>query len=436
MEKSRKRIAVIGGGISGLSAAWQLNKFHDVVLYEAEKKVGGHAYTHDIMIDNVNFPLDLGVVIISEKSSAAFFELIKLLNVKTHAVTLSFVATFDDNTSWNNHQCNSQLWQDIKGECDRFIVDMNEVSNTSNQPVYDITLGEFLIKKNYSTNFIYKGLIPLLSLIAACRSSLLETNVRNCALYFSNHRLSFFNPTLFRAFPGGTYSYVSTIYNQLQNNIRLNTKVISILRNSGEIIISNDSGVKEKYDEVVIATQANIAVSLLKDIREEEREALTQFSYEDAVTLFHTDNSSVMSSQTKHLIHYNGFLNKNNDTIKGTVSIDLNYYLEQLGVGTLDRQYIATVQPAKEIQPDKILDIRHWKHTSNQADLSKIRKMIGQLQGKNHTWFCGADTSFAAHGYACASGFVIAEELGVPYPFIEKPWVIEERSLVRSMMGI
>jgi hypothetical protein len=62
--------------------------------------------------------------------------------------------------------------------------------------------------------------------------------------------------------------------------------------------------------------------------------------------------------------------------------------------------------------------------------------MLGPLQGKNHTWYCGADTSFAAHGYACASDLIIAEALGAKYPFIDKPWVNEERNYVKNMMGL
>lgn len=432
---NKKNIAIIGAGGAGTTAAWCLSKIHNVSLFEVEGNIGGHACSETFEVEGNVVSVDMGVEFFSEKQAPNLCALLHHFNIETFVAPLSFAASFDNNQSyWSNMNFNGVVWDNIKEECSKFQIQMHELMHSYDPIAKKMTIGEFLKKNNYSDDFTYKGLFPLLTTFSSCQSPLEEYSLTFCSISFSMGLLSFFHPTYWRKSKGGIGAYLNAMEDELKNNIFLNSSIKRVLRNLDSVTLIFKNGKEEKFDEVIFATHADTALSLIANPTVQEKEILGGFEYAKIRCVLHTDES-VLAPNIPHraYIEYNAIDQDSNHKIGGSLTRILNQLDPYKHIKT---PVLVTFDPKTNISHHKIIREKNWK-LPKLRPIDMHRKMqIRSIQGKMKTWFCGTDTTFTGHEGAILSGLVMADALGAKYPFAKNDWAKIQFDIVKGIMGI
>ncbi len=395
------KIAVIGSGISGLSAAYYLSKKHKVDLFEKEDHFGGHSYTLDILINEKKIPVDIGFIVFNhqtypnlinfflenevniEKSDMSFsvsvqgtsFEycgrgLKGMFSNKSNLFNVSFLKMFFDIIKFYNH-------------CDR-ISDLNQ----------EITLGEFLKKKKLSKSFIDYHLIPMVSAIW----SMPPYEANNMPLkffikFFQNHGLFKLKkrPEWYTV-SNRSKSYVNRILSKISGEHYKNYKINNVKRiSTGVQVCYGGENEFFDYDKVVIATHANEALSLIENPLEEEENILSNFKYKENIAVVHTDenimpkNKKVWSSWNSHVKSESP--NKNS----------LTYWLNLLQNLKCKENIFLTLNPTSQISENKILKKVKFTHPYFDQNALDHQNKLNLLQNKNNILFCGSYFGYGFH---------------------------------------
>ena len=395
------KIAVIGSGISGLSAAYYLSKKHKVDLFEKEDHFGGHSYTLDILINEKKISVDIGFIVFNhqtypnlinfflenevniEKSDMSFsvsvqgtsFEycgrgLKGMFSNKSNLFNVSFLKMFFDIIKFYNH-------------CDR-ISDLNQ----------EITLGEFLKKKKLSKSFINYHLIPMVSAIW----SMPPYEANNMPLkffikFFQNHGLFKLKkrPEWYTV-SNRSKSYVNKILSKISGEHYKNYKINNIKRiSTGVQVCYGGENEFFDYDKVVIASHADEALSLIENPLEEEENILSNFKYKENIAVVHTDenimpkNKKVWSSWNSHVKSESP--NKNS----------LTYWLNLLQNLTCNENIFLTLNPTSQISENKILKKVKFTHPYFDQNALDHQNKLNLLQNKKNILFCGSYFGYGFH---------------------------------------
>ena len=395
------KIAVIGSGISGLSAAYYLSKKHKVDLFEKEDHFGGHSYTLDILINEKKISVDIGFIVFNhqtypnlinfflenevniEKSDMSFsvsvqgtsFEycgkgLKGMFSNKSNLFNVSFLKMFFDIIKFYNH-------------CDR-ISDLDQ----------EITLGEFLKKKKLSKSFINYHLIPMVSAIW----SMPPYEANNMPLkffikFFQNHGLFKLKkrPEWYTV-SNRSKSYVNKILSKISGEHYKNYKINNVKRiSTGVQVCYGGENEFFDYDKVVIATHADEALSLIENPLEEEENILSNFKYKENIAVVHTDenimpkNKKVWSSWNSHVKSESP--NKNS----------LTYWLNLLQNLTCNENIFLTLNPNSQISENKILKKVKFTHPYFDQNALNHQNKLNLLQNKKNILFCGSYFGYGFH---------------------------------------
>jgi len=395
------KIAVIGSGISGLSAAYYLSQKHKVDLFEKEDHFGGHSYTLDILINEKKIPVDIGFIVFNhqtypnlinfflenevniEKSDMSFsvsvqgtsFEycgrgLKGMFSNKSNLFNVSFLKMFFDIIKFYNH-------------CDR-ISDLKQ----------EITLGEFLKKKKLSKSFIDYHLIPMVSAIW----SMPPYEANNMPLkffikFFQNHGLFKLKkrPEWYTV-SNRSKSYVNRILSKISGEHYKNYKINNVKRiSTGVQVCYGGENEFFDYDKVVIATHADEALSLIENPLEEEENILSNFKYKENIAVVHTDenimpkNKKVWSSWNSHVKSESP--NKNS----------LTYWLNLLQNLKCKENIFLTLNPTSQISENKILKKVKFTHPYFDQNALDHQNKLNLLQNKKNILFCGSYFGYGFH---------------------------------------
>lgn len=432
----RQRIAIIGGGGAGLAAAWRLHEKHDITLYEAAPRLGGHIHTEVVPTSQGEVAVDLGVDLIHERPSANFCEVLKRLGVKTFVSPLSFSASFGEDDFWeNDFRVTSGLWRRLREECDRFHQGMSELLNVPLEKLAERSLGDYIQEHGYSEEFVDKALLPLFSTFAGTRSSLLEYSLSYCMVSFTEGMLSFFQPPYYRKLVGGVASYIRPLVEGFKDRLRLGTPVASITRHPDRVLVRDARGHEDCFEQVVLATHADLALAMLADASAGERELLGHFEYNHAESLLH-DDPRVLSPWLPQRASFEYNHTGRRDAEGGLVgSITRNVAVINHLEPREDACFV-TLNPEDNIAPERVRVRARWKHAKLRPRDMRVKFRMRTIQGVNRTWFCGMDTSLTGHEGSFVSGMVVSEALGVEYPFADKPWVARQYAIIKNIMGL
>jgi len=296
----KKRVAIIGGGTAGATAAWALKDVCDVSLLEKENELGGHAFSKTVHIDGHKVEADLGVELFTEKLSPNLCALYKRFGLNSYVAPLSFCAIFGSHSGyWSNRGSGDFLWDEIRKECDRFQLDMHSVLQFGGSKYKGVSLGEFVVTHNYSESFIRKGLLPLLTTFSGCKAPSLDYSLTYVALAFNAGLLAFYNAPYWRKLEGGITQYLALINEEIKSHVELGVTVNSVSRHKTGIRVTYNKTSHKDFDEVVFATHANIALKLLQNPTNQEKTLLGGFEYVDVESVFHSD-AKVLASNFQH----------------------------------------------------------------------------------------------------------------------------------------
>lgn len=411
------KIAIIGGGISGLAAAWRLSQKYDVVLYEKSNILGGHLKSLNYHGKDGEDILDCGVQIFHNLIYGNLLELFKETNVEVEPIRegLTLSTTQDNTLIWASHVEN-EFKVRMRPEIIRFDMLLNDVLANPEAFIDYETFHEFLIINNFSQDFIKYYLSPILSVLHIITDDLFEEPLFAIAFAFKHlNIMSVMFPLPFLCLKEGGTDYLNKFVKLIKADLRTSTAVQSVRREKKNVCVKLANGHVEYFDQVVFAVKGDEACQLIEDKSDSESHYLESIKYHDTKTIVHTD-ASVMSGERDS---WTSFVYD----IKEGMSF-AHYYLPKIQ-NRVKNDIFVTLKPPENlsIAKDKIICEFNWRHLAiDVLHLLRVGELY-KIQGKNRTWFCGEYTTiFNGHEGSFVSGLAIAEALGVPYPFKDKPY--------------
>ena len=422
---TRQRIAVIGSGVSGLSAAWLLSQTHDVVLYEADNRVGGHANTVDVPGTG---PVDTGFIVYNEKNYPNFTAMMDHLGVESIKSQMSFSASLDQgNFEYCGEGLSGLLAQKRNAFRPRFwtlfrdlLRFYREAPEVLDRPdLQKLTLDEYLRAQRYSQSFVDDHLLPLAAAIWSSSAS----DIRSYPLlafvrFFQSHNLlQIWERPNWRTVKGGSRSYVNALLARFQGQVRLSTPVAQILRDATGVTIVDAKGHADRFDAVLIASHADQALSMLAEPSEAERDLLGAFGYTVNTAVLHADKK-FMPLRRKVWSCWNYIAV---DHAQSAHPLCVSYWMNRLQ-SLEGRDLFVTLNPPGN--PEHEIARFDYTHPLFDAKAIHAQENLWQLQGENRTWYAGAHFGRGFHEDGLQSGLAAAEAMGA----LPRPWSVPNPS--------
>lgn len=434
-EKMKKKsIAIIGSGVTGLSACWLLREEYEVTLFEKNNYLGGHTHTHDVDEDNEQLAIDSGFIVYNEKNYPNLVGLFNELNVKTQNTDMSFAFSLNQGEleyagsglsgmfAQRGNLIRIKHWRLLK-EIVRFnkvahqvLATHSETAKPSLTDSSDLTLGEFLKKHEFTQDLQRNYLLPMGAAIWSCPIEVMtDFPAYSFLRFFANHGLiDLKNRPQWRTVVGGSREYIRKMMQQMQTDILLETGAISVKRESGKIYVETANGTNS-FDHVILACHADEAHALLgTDSSKDEDAILGAFSYQENKTYLHTDES-LMPKRSKAWCSWNYLATTNQENDKVTAT----YWMNRLQGLDAKKNYLVTLNPFQEIDPTKIIKQMTYHHPVFHNEALRAQKRLDEIQGKQNTWFCGSYCGYGFHEDALTSSVKVCEQLGITAPWLK-----------------
>ncbi|QQR38778.1 NAD(P)/FAD-dependent oxidoreductase [Devosia rhizoryzae] len=424
-EPVRQRIAVVGSGISGLSAAWLLAQTNDVVLYEADDRVGGHANTVDVPGTG---PVDTGFIVYNEQNYPNFTAMMAHFGVESRKSRMSFSASLDQGgfeysgeglgglLAQKRNAFRPRFWALLRDVL-RFYKEAPEVLDRPD--LQQLTLDEYLVTQRYSQSFVDDHLLPL----AAAIWSSTARDIRAYPLlafvrFFQSHNLlQLWDRPQWRTVKGGSRAYVSALLSRFAGTVRLSTPVVSVQRDTHGVTLVDAKGGAGRFDQVLIATHADQALRMLDQPSKDERELLGAFAYTRNTAVLHAD-AGFMPRRRRVWSSWNYIAV---DHERGTHPLCVSYWMNHLH-GLSGRNLFVTLNPPRD--PEQELARFEYTHPLFDATAIAAQQDLWRIQGQNRTWFAGAHFGRGFHEDGLQSGLAAAEAMGS----LPRPWSLANPS--------
>ena len=395
------KIAVVGSGISGLSAAYYLSKKNHVDLFEKEDHFGGHSHTIDLMVGTKKVPVDIGFIVFNFKTYPNLINFFKENKIEIEKSDMSFSVSVENS---NFEYCGKGLNGIFSNKMNLFnfrflkmffdIIKFYKKSDKLNTLNEEITLGDYLVKNNLSKEFINYHLIPMVSAIWSMPPY--EANkmpLKFFLKFFQNHGLfKLKNRPQWYTVSNRSRSYVKTILSKISGEYFKNYKVNKIISKTNGIDLYY-GGKNEffDYDKVIIATHADQALSMIEDPTDQEKEILSNFNYKENFAYIHTDES-VMPRNKNAWCSWNSSM-KENEIEKNSIT----YWLNLLQNLECEKNIFLTLNPYSEIDETKILKKVKFTHPYFDQSALNYQSKLKNLQNKRNILFCGSYFGYGFH---------------------------------------
>ena len=412
------KIAVIGSGISGLSAAHFLSKKYKVDLFEREDHFGGHSFTVDITEKESNnlISLDLGFIVFNKINYPNLLKFFQDLNVSYEKSNMSFsVSVKNSNIEYSGtglqglfankfNFLNFSFLKMIK-EIIGFYQEAIEINETKYK---DQTLGEVLKSKKMSTYFINYHIIPMVAAIWSMPSNLAKEMPMSLFLnFFKNHGLfKIKNRPQWYTVTGRSKVYVNKVLQSISGEYFKNYEIKNVLRNKNNVrLYYGSSNEYFDYDKVIFATHADETLKLLQNPSEKEKNILRNFNYKTNVAYLHSD-TSLMPERKSVWSSWNSILDKK-DINKNCVT----YWLNKLQNLKTSKNYFLTINPFINLNKKKVIKKIKFTHPCYDLKTIESQKSLVELQGQNNSWYCGSYFGYGFHEDGFKSGKNVADKL-------------------------
>ena len=422
----RQRVAVIGSGIAGLSAAHHLNQHVDLSLFEAGSYFGGHTHTVDVALPSaqgtVTHGVDTGFLVYNQRTYPGLIGLFESLNIRTAASDMSFSvqARWDDTgkvLEWNGANLNSVFAQrsnllrprfwGLLSDIMRFNQLATDLAKSAEAEALAQPLQQFLDEHRFGTAFRQGYLLPMLGCIWSCPTTqMLQFPVATMVRFCDNHGLLQVNnrPPWFTV-AGGAKHYVQAITEPIIDK-RLNTPVLGIARDEQGVQVRTAQGV-EHFDHVVLATHADQSLALLERPSNDEQALLGAIRFQANRAVLHTD-TRVMPKRRLAWAAWN-YQRTQDDSENARVC--LHYWLNRLQPLPFKQDVIVSLNPASAIDPATILGSYDYDHPVFDLPAIAAQSELPRLQGQHRTWYVGAWMRFGFHEDGYQAGLAVAKGL-------------------------
>lgn len=413
---ARRRIAIVGSGISGLTAAYLLNRRHDITLFEADSRIGGHTHTVDVEVASGRYAIDTGFIVCNDWTYPNFYRLLDQIGVQKKPSSMGFSAHGGpEGLEWAGGGIDQLFAQRRNLFSPRYlrmlleIVRFNrEASALLESAEGELTLGEYLQRHRYSSLFRdYYVLAMGAAIWSASVDDMLKFPARFFVTFFRNHGLlSVANRPQWRVIEGGSRGYLAPLTRSFADRIRLSSPVESVRRHADgvELVVRGQS--PEQFDDVVFACHGDQALAILgADATPLEREVLGAIPWQENDVVLHTD-TTLLPSLRKTWSSWNYRLPQ-----RPGDRVQLTYNMNILQSINAPETFCVTLNATQKIDPAKILGRYTYHHPGYTLDGMKARARRDEIS-RDRTFFCGAYWHNGFHEDGVNSALAVAARFG------------------------
>jgi predicted NAD/FAD-binding protein len=419
----RPSVAVIGSGISGLTAAYLLGRTHDVTLFEADNRLGGHAHTHDLTAsDGSEHAVDSGFIVHNDRTYPWLRKLFAELEVEVRPTEMSMSVRCEDCglEYAGGRGLRGMLAQPRRLLDPKFVRMLLQVKRFHRRasaflqatPDDDVTTyGEFLKREGFSEHFVAHYAVPVVSCVwSSGREVALLYPARYLFRFLDNHgMLQVTGSPQWYTVVGGSRTYVERLAARLPD-VRRSAAVTDVTRWPDAVEIKDATGTSARFDRVVIATHADQALNLLTDPSDLEVMTLKAFRYSSNETVLHTD-SSLLPEAAQARASWNYRMSSCTSPDEPTV---VTYWMNRLQGHTSPQDYLVTLNARERIDPDDVLAVMDYEHPIYTPDSVGAQSYLGAL-ATDQTVYAGAYHGWGFHEDGCRSGVDAARHFGVDW---------------------
>ncbi|AUC97197.1 NAD/FAD-binding protein [Bradyrhizobium sp. SK17] len=426
----RLNIAVVGTGISGLSAAWLLGQRHDVTVYEKSDRIGGHSNTVTALLGGERVAVDTGFIVFNRKTYPNLAALFRHLQVPTQASEMSLSVSLDEGDleysgtglsgllAQHGNLLRPRFWsmlRDLVRFYDRATRDAALLADET------ISLGAYLAQGGYGSAFRDDHLLPMASAIwSAPPDEILAFPAATFIRFHHNHGLlQLTGRPPWETVTGGSRSYVQRLVRPFADRIRLGCGVVRIRRSAHGVTVTDIRGETRSYDHVVLATHANEALSVIGDPTPDETRLLGAFRYSRNLAVLHSDPAFM----PRRRLAWSSWNYVGSRDHQGA-PVGVTYWMNRLQGIPKHLPLFVTLNPARPPRADTLHQTEVYEHPIFDAAAIAAQRRLWSLQGDGNVWFCGAHFGAGFHEDGLQSGLAVAEQLGG----VRRPWTVPNES--------
>ncbi|CAH9065248.1 hypothetical protein PSECIP111951_03589 [Pseudoalteromonas holothuriae] len=416
-----KRIAIIGSGISGMTAAYLLSDKYQVTVFEKNDYIGGHTATVDVELDGQQYALDTGFIVFNDRTYPKFEKLLAKLGINRQPTQMSFsVKNAQTGFEYNGHTLTTLFAQKrnlLRPKFWRLLYDIVRF-NKMCKAMYDSqdfshckTLGELLSQHHFNDFFKLHYILPMGAAIwSTSIKEMAQFEVEFFIKFFYNHGLlDITNRPQWYVIPGGSREYISPLIEKFKDNIKLNADISKVVRDDKSVKVVMRSGENLDFDKVVFACHSDQALALLDSPSEDELSVLGAIAYTANSVILHTDQS-ILPKRPAAWASWNYLLDKNTD--KAAV---VTYQMNILQSLRSPKPFCVTLNHDEGIDESQILRRFTYHHPVFNRNSIAAQKRKPLLDGKHHSYFCGAYWFNGFHEDGVRSAVDVAKQLGIEF---------------------
>lgn len=413
--RSKQKIAIVGAGISGLTAAWYLADQHDVEVFEAGDYIGGHTCTVPVQRDHGQYAIDMGFIVFNDRTYPHYQELLDDLGLAGQPTSMGFAVSDQRN---GLEYCGDGLggvfarkrnwlspahWRFVR-EILRF---NKEATALLNDPEGDMPLGEYLTRHGYSERFRRDYVLAMGGAIWSCSLAQMEAFPARFFIRFFDHHglLSLTNRPQWFVVPGGSNQYVTRLLERCPATFHVSTPVESVTRHDTHVSLVAGGATRE-FDQVIFACHSDQVLPLLKDASARENDCLSQLGYQDNEVVLHTD-TRLLPKRERVWSSWNAMLmEEDTDRVQVTYNMNILQGIEA------PETFCVTLNASDRIDPATVIERRHFSHPLFTPDTEAARAILLAANGSNRTWFAGAWCRNGFHEDGVVSALNVVTAIG------------------------
>jgi len=419
MSSERQRVAVIGAGVSGLTAAWLLAEKHEVHIFEAAGYAGGHTNTEQVEAGGRAWPVNTGFIVFNDWTYPNFIRLMDRLGIASEVSDMSF--SVDCGTSglqYNGTSLNTLFAQRRNLINLPFLKMVREILRFNKESRADLqsgsisneeTLGEYLNRNGYSRYFRNYYIVPMGAAIWSAPEIVLEQfPIRFFLQFFNNHgMLSVDDRPTWRVISGGSAQYVTKMMERLGDSAHLNSPVDKVVRDETGVTVCV-GGQEHRFDQVIFGCHSDQALAMLVDPTDKELDILGAMGYQKNDVVLHTD-SNVLPDNRRAWAAWNYFIPAHSTE---PVSVTYNMNILQ-NFHDAPETFCVTLNRSHDIAPDKVIKRFEYAHPVFTLDAVAAQERYDEIGNRNRTHFCGAYWFNGFHEDGVRSALRVIRAFGV-----------------------
>lgn len=420
----RQKIAIVGSGISGLGTAYLLSQDHDVTVFEADQRLGGHSHTVDVHVDGQRFGVDTGFLVFNERTYPLLCRLFAHLKIPVAKSDMSFsVQMISSGLEWAGTNLNTvfaqrrnllspAFWSMLR---DTLRFNRQAIRDLNNPEMSNLSLGEYLDRHGYGAFFRDNYLLPMAAAIWSCPTDqMLAYPFTTFTQFCKNHGLlQIMNRPTWMTVAGGSRNYVQTLASAIREHggkIHLSTPILEVRRtNDGVTILTENE--TEQFDQIVLACHSDQALRLLgDDATPTEREGLRAIRYQPNRAVLHSDRA-LLPTNPQVWSAWNYSATQDKRAVDANQSVSVSYLINKLQPLPTETPLIVSLNPNREPDPHLTYRTIYYEHPVFDQPAIAAQEKIQSISGANRTYFAGAWLGYGFHEDGFSSAVKVAAQL-------------------------